>query len=185
MRDDDVYINYSAETGWSFMLVADGVGSAAHSREGSRIAVTTAGNYLYNQLGGQQGNALKSLIVNWDEAAQNAAKSTLLHAFRQAATLAANSIQNSAICHGHAEKTYATTLLATVSLRLGNELFAAAFWLGDGAIAAYGPAGKVRVLGSPDSREYAGQTRFLDREIIEDPSFNGRSVSASGMMSPT
>lgn len=172
--DDDFYINHSEETGWCLMLVADGTGSAAHSREGSRIAVTTAGHYLYNQLSGQQGSALKTLIASWDDAAQNATKSALLHAFQQAARLAANSNQNEAICRGHAEKTYATTLLATVSLRLGDELFAAAFWLGDGAIAAYGPAGKVRVLGSPDSGEYAGQTRFLDRDIIEDPSFHGR-----------
>lgn len=71
-------------------------------------------------------------------------------------------------------KSYSTTLLATVSLRVGEELFAASFWLGDGAIAAYSPSGKVRVLGNPDSGEYAGQTRFLDQNIIADPAFTGR-----------
>ncbi len=34
------------------MLVADGAGSAVNSREGSRIAVMTAGDYLFNQLSG-------------------------------------------------------------------------------------------------------------------------------------
>jgi hypothetical protein len=51
-RDDDFYINHCQETGWSVMLVADGAGSAVNSREGSRIAVKTAGDYLFNQLSG-------------------------------------------------------------------------------------------------------------------------------------
>ncbi|MCV5555242.1 protein phosphatase 2C domain-containing protein, partial [Escherichia coli] len=91
--------------------------------------------------------------------------------FKQAATLAVNSIQNEAICAEQPVKSYSTTLLATVALRTDNELFAAAFWLGDGAIGAYSPSGKVRILGNPDSGEYAGQTRFLDQSIIADPSF--------------
>ncbi len=53
-------------------------------------------------------------------------------------------------------------------------IFAASFWLGDGAIAAYGPAGKVRVLGTPDSGEYAGQTRFLDADAVSDAGFSKR-----------
>jgi len=67
-------------------------------------------------------------------------------------------------------------LLALVSFREGDEIFAAAFWLGDGAIAAYGPTGKVRVLGMPDSGEYAGQTRFLDAETIQDAEFSKRII---------
>ncbi|MBK7841860.1 MAG: protein phosphatase 2C domain-containing protein [Candidatus Obscuribacter sp.] len=60
-------------------------------------------------------------------------------------------------------KEYSTTLLAAAVRRDGNETFLATFWMGDGAIAAYGPRGKVRLMGAPDSGEYAGQTRFLDR----------------------
>ncbi|MDM9678618.1 protein phosphatase 2C domain-containing protein, partial [Raoultella planticola] len=71
-------------------------------------------------------------------------------------------------------KSFSTTLLATVTFREGSELFAASFWLGDGAIAAYGPVGKVRVLGAPDSGEYAGQTRFLDAEAVSDTGFSKR-----------
>lgn len=71
-------------------------------------------------------------------------------------------------------KSYSTTLLATVSFRTGTELFAAAFWMGDGAIAAYGPVGRVRILGTPDSGEYAGQTRFLDVDAVGDPEFSKR-----------
>lgn len=173
-RDDDFYINHSAETGWSIMLAADGAGSAINSRQGSLIAAQTAGDYLYSQLNGKKGITLKEYIIAWGAEEQQATISAMLHHFKQAATLAVNSIQNEAICAEQPVKSYSTTLLATVSLRLGDELFAAAFWLGDGAIAAYSPSGNVRILGNPDSGEYAGQTRFLDQSIITDTAFTGR-----------
>jgi len=173
-RDDDFYINHCQETGWSVMLVADGAGSAVNSREGSRIAVRTAGDYLFRQLSGVKGIHLGEHIRAWEGSDQQATINAMLHHFKQAATLAVNSIQNEAICAEQPVKTYSTTLLATVALRTDKELFAAAFWLGDGAIGAYSPSGKIRILGNPDSGEYAGQTRFLDQNIIADPSFTGR-----------
>ncbi|HAS9375533.1 TPA: protein phosphatase 2C domain-containing protein, partial [Enterobacter hormaechei] len=134
----------------------------------------TAGDYLLNQLSGVKGVHLKQHITAWEGSDQQATINAMLHHFKQAATLAVNSIQNEAICAEQPVKSYSTTLLATVALRTDNELFAAAFWLGDGAIGAYSPSGKVRILGNPDSGEYAGQTRFLDQSIIADPSFSGR-----------
>lgn len=173
-RDDDFYINHCQDTGWSVMLVADGAGSAVNSREGSRIAVTAAGDYLFNQLSGVKGIQLGEHITTWAGSDQQATINAMLHHFKQAATLAVNSIQNESICAEQPVKSYSTTLLATVALRTDKDLFAAAFWLGDGAIGAYSPSGKVRILGNPDSGEYAGQTRFLDQSIIADPSFTGR-----------
>lgn len=173
-RDDDFYINHSDVSGWCVMLVADGAGSAVNAREGSRIAVKTAGDYLFSQLNGRRGAELKQHILSWRPDEQQETKEALLHHFKQATTLAINNIQNEAICAEQPVKSYATTLLAAVSLRAGDSLFAATFWLGDGAIAAYSPSGKVRVLGNPDSGEYAGQTRFLDKEIIADPTFSRR-----------
>ena len=46
--------------------------------------------------------------------------------------------------------------------------------MGDGAIAAYGPRGKVRLMGVPDGGEFAGQTRFLDRAALTDQGFAKR-----------
>ena len=46
--------------------------------------------------------------------------------------------------------------------------------MGDGAIAAYGPRGKVRLMGTPDGGEFAGQTRFLDRAALNDQGFAKR-----------
>lgn len=173
-RDDDFYINHSDESGWSVMIVADGAGSASNSREGSRIASLTAGNYLYEQFKGPRGIALKEQITRWDAEGQKSTVNAMLQYFKLAAKLAVNSIEQEAILSDQKAKSYSTTLLATLSVRVGEELFAAAFWLGDGAIAAYGPVGKVRVLGNPDSGEYAGQTRFLDNEAVDDPAFSGR-----------
>ncbi|HKS34331.1 MAG TPA: protein phosphatase 2C domain-containing protein [Enterobacteriaceae bacterium] len=173
-RDDDFYINLSLESGWSVLLVADGAGSAKNSREGSRIATQTAGEYLFDQLKGDNGIALKERILRWDAEDQQQVWDTINRHFRQAAALSVNNISREAILAEEKVKTYATTLLATLTFREGDELFAASFWLGDGAIAAYGPTGKVRLLGAPDSGEYAGQTRFLDADAVQDAGFSKR-----------
>lgn len=129
-----------------------------------------------------KGVHLKQHITAWEGSDQQATINAMLHHFKQAATLAVNSIQNEAICAEQPVKSYSTTLLATVALRTDNELFATAFWLGDGAIGAYSPSGKVRILGNPDSGEYAGQTRFLDQSIIADPRLAAASAWVNGMM---
>ncbi|CAK9885531.1 MAG: hypothetical protein XXXJIFNMEKO3_01931 [Candidatus Erwinia impunctatus] len=173
-RDGDYFIRHSSQSGWSVMLVADGAGSAKNSREGSRIATDTAGNCLFEQLQGDAGLTLKTRVLEWKEEDQRFIKEAMLRYFSQAIKLAVNRIENEAIQAEKPRKSYATTLLATLTFRHQDTLFAASFWLGDGAIAAYGPRGKVRILGLPDSGEYAGQTRFLDSDIADDPAFGAR-----------
>ena len=69
-------------------------------------------------------------------------------------------------------KDYSTTLLVAVNKRVKERTFIIAFWVGDGVIAAYGPSGKVRIMGQPDGGEHAGQTVFLDARVVMDgPSF--------------
>ncbi|WP_230513973.1 protein phosphatase 2C domain-containing protein [Limnobaculum parvum] len=173
-RDDDFFISHDSETGWSIMIVADGAGSAQNSRRGSELASETAGSYLSKQMQGESGQKLKSLIQDWQPESQKQIGPLFSELYKNAAKLAVNAIESEAIDMAQTTKSYSTTLLATVSIRINDELFAAAFWMGDGAIAAYGPVGKVRLLGMPDSGEYAGQTRFLDNDAINDSSFNNR-----------
>lgn len=173
-RDDDFYIASNSETGWNIMLVADGAGSAKNSREGSRIATQTVGSYLAELLNSDKGRELKECVSRWETGDQQVVWEAFNRLFRQAARMAVNDIENESIRAGETVKSYSTTLLVTVSFRTGAELFAASFWLGDGAIAAYGPVGKVRVLGTPDSGEYAGQTRFLDADAVNDTNFSKR-----------
>ncbi len=178
-RDDDFYIHHDNHSQWNILIVADGAGSARYSREGSRIAINTVSHYLKSQLS-VKNDAFKphlEAIHQWNDAnAINQVGSFFAQLFRNAAQLAVNNLKNEAIHINEPVKSFSTTLLATVSLRINDELFAASFWMGDGAIAAYGPAGKVRILGIPDSGEYAGQTRFLDDSALNDAEFNRRII---------
>lgn len=173
-RDDDFYVAHNAETGWSVLLVADGAGSAKNSREGSRIVSETVGEYLKEKLNLNQDLVKK--ITDWSEDEQKEIFTYFIETFHHAAKLAINALETEALKTEQPLKSYSTTLLVTVSLKIESQLFAASFWLGDGAIAAYGPTGKVRLLGTPDSGEYAGQTRFLDRESITTPDFSKRVI---------
>ncbi|MEM0835977.1 protein phosphatase 2C domain-containing protein, partial [Escherichia coli] len=140
----------------------------------SRIVSETVGNYLFNQFKTEKGLEIKNRVLRWNSEDQRAVWEFMNHHFRQAAVLAVNNISSAAILAEDKVKSFSTTLLATVTFRDGADLFAASFWLGDGAIAAYGPAGKVRVLGTTDSGEYAGQTRFLDADAVSDAGFSKR-----------
>lgn len=173
-RDDDFSISHCPDTGWSVMLVADGAGSAKNSRQGSRIVAETVGQYLTKYFGGDRGGELRELVNRWEPTDQQNIGAAFRHQFHQASTMAINNIKNESIAAEETVKSYSTTLLVAVTYRSGDDLFAASFWMGDGAIAAYGPAGKVRVLGTPDSGEYAGQTRFLDADAVQDQEFSKR-----------
>ncbi|KHN49744.1 PP2C family serine/threonine-protein phosphatase [Pectobacterium fontis] len=175
-RDDDYFISHDNDNGWSILLVADGAGSAKNSREGSRLVTTVVGEYLARQLAGETASGLKRAITEWTPEDQREVGTFFVSQFHKAAQLAVHKIHGEALETNDSIKSYSTTLLATVALRTGDEVFAASFWLGDGAIAAYGPAGKVRLLGSPDSGEYAGQTRFLDQDAVQDPQFSKRVI---------
>lgn len=173
-RDDDFYISHNAATGWSVLLVADGAGSAKNSRQGSKIVTETVGSYLSEQLSNKK--ELSALIASWKEEEQKEIFNYFIETFHQAAKLGITQINAEAINAENDIKSYATTLLASVSFTSEDQFFAASFWLGDGAIAAYGPTGKVRLLGTPDSGEYAGQTRFLDMDAINATDFHKRVV---------
>ena len=176
-RDDDFFIHHGAQSGWSVIIVADGAGSASSSRWGSKLAVEAAGAHLVASLAGAPGAALAPLVSTWDADPAAAAKAVgeqFFHLFRQTATLALEAIETEALAQGAPVRDYATTLLAAAVRRQGETTFLATFWIGDGAVAAYGPRAKVRLMGTPDSGEFAGQTRFLDRAAMDDSSFAKR-----------
>lgn len=172
-RDDDFYIAHDAATGWSVLLVADGAGSAPSSRRGAALAAQHAGGHLSGALASEEGTALRHLT---DTCALDAAtgarplKDALYQLFSQAAWSAVHHIEDEAAGQGAQVRDYATTLLCAVHCNTPHGVFVASFWLGDGAICAYGPQGHAQLLGRPDSGEFAGQTVFLDRAILSDAS---------------
>ena len=178
-RDDDFFVNFDPISRWYVLIVADGAGSAKFSRRGSQVAVNTFGNHLALELKSDVGNRLSTAIQQWssDPAVASKRVGTDFHyLFHKASLLAVQSIENEASATNSSFKDFSTTLLAAVARFDGNNLFVATFWIGDGAIAVYGPPGKIRLMGSPDSGEFAGQTRFLDRASLADQSFSKRVV---------
>ena len=175
-RDDDFFISDDQTNGWSVMIVADGAGSAKSSREGSRIAVETAGKHIVESLAGDFGEKISGLLATWDSdvASQTAIGTEFHYFFHKMAGNAIQAIEQEAQAKNTPVKEYSTTLLATAVRKEGPNIFLATFWMGDGAIAAYGPRGTVKLMGTPDSGEFAGQTRFLDRNAMADQGFGKR-----------
>jgi hypothetical protein len=181
-RDDDFFLDHVADAGWSVLLVADGAGSATSSREGARLAVETAGRHLSEAVAGDFGREMADALAAWPadpEAAQQALGTGFHYLFHAAAAASVQAIEAEAGRTDAPTKDYSTTLLAAVVRCIDGETFVASFWLGDGAIASYhpaacDPAGAVKLMGLPDSGEYAGQTRFLDRAALQDAGFGKR-----------
>ncbi len=176
-RDDDFFVAHDPNANWSVMIVADGAGSAKNSRQGSKLAVQAFGGHLQAQLAGDLGRKLARDLAGWTANPQAAGQSmgTDFHyLFHKAGSLAVQAIETEAQGKGAAVKEYSTTLLAAVARLDGDGIFLSTFWMGDGAIAAYGPRGKVRLMGTPDGGEFAGQTRFLDRAALADAGFAKR-----------
>jgi serine/threonine protein phosphatase PrpC len=175
-RDDDFFISDDQQTGWSVLIVADGAGSAKSSREGSRIAVETAGRQLVDSLAGDFGSTISGYLATWDSdpSAQNAIGKEFHYSFYNLAKAAIQAIEDEAAAQNASTKEYSTTLLVAAVKKDGPHTFLATFWMGDGAIAAYGPRGTVKLMGTPDGGEFAGQTRFLDRNALADQGFGKR-----------
>ena len=176
-RDDDFFIEHDADSGWSLIIVADGAGSAPYSRRGSQLAVNCAGAKLLAALKGDVGAQALQALSTWDAdptASHKALYNHFYYTYQQAAVESVQAIEVEAKAKGKPVREFATTLLAAAVHRDGDNTFLATFWMGDGVIAAYGPIGHVRLMGAPDSGEYAGQTRFLDREALTSADFGKR-----------
>ena len=173
-RDDDFFIHADPASGWSTLIVADGAGSARFSRKGSEIATTEFGALILAATTGDRGAQLTNLLDHWDESpdAQKSINAHFQKLFQDASVSAIKKIDAAAQSIPTNAKDYSTTLLVAVTKRVKTRTFIVTFWVGDGAIAAYGPRGKVRVMGQPDGGEHAGQTVFLDARVVMDgPSF--------------
>jgi serine/threonine protein phosphatase PrpC len=87
-----------------------------------------------------------------------------------AAHKAHSKIVEEAIAKERPIKNYATTFLLSMCKEFEFGWFVGAFWVGDGGIGIYRKEPQeLKILGEPDSGEFAGQTRFLTmREIFGD-----------------
>jgi hypothetical protein len=166
-RDDDFAIRVTGPNGWNLLAVADGAGSAERSRIGSRVAAQTAVNVAAAKL-----EATPSL---WPIAALETNPQDLTGAHMAAYQVlgaaafdALKAIEAKSAEQGLPARAYATTLLLAAHRRIAGGELVAAYWVGDGAIALFEAQSDVIIMGTPDGGEYAGQTRFLDRDVMSD-----------------
>ncbi len=164
-RDDDMAFVDEVD-GWSVLAVADGAGSAALSRYGARVAARTAANTAADQLCTLSGQAVLDALDTSDE---NAIRQALEPILGHAARCAAEAVGAAAAADGVDVAALATTLILAVYRPTPAGAFVAAIWVGDGAAAALSVGTQLLPLGAADSGEFAGQTRFLDAQLLADP----------------
>lgn len=171
-RDDDFKLYHNNENGWYVIAVADGAGSAKYSRKGSEIACETSVDHCKQAL--QMPTELEETILELSEAGEgysNRPISTLIYnIIGGAAHKAHRAILDVASANEDQPKDYATTLLLAICKKFDFGWFVASFWVGDGAMCIYDKERQyIKLLGTPDGGEYAGQTRFLTMKEIFTP----------------
>lgn len=171
--DGDYWVHPS---GWTVLAVADGAGSAEYSREGSRIAVRTAIEGFKGWFTQEIVEACDACLQDW-EARQGEFQQIFYYQFYEICKRAITNIKNVAEENGLKERQFSTTLLLTVTRTLAGKTYAASLWIGDGAMVAY-RSGASRLLGSADSGEYVGQTRFLDAHYLQNHYPSSVSIAA-------
>lgn len=172
-RDDHFQLYYDKDTNWYVMAVADGAGSAAYSREGSRIACNVAVDHCKEQLANSENFDDDINLYHLDQKSEAAGKAISADIYKivgNAALKAYKAIAMEAQQKNRRIKEYSTTLLLAICKKFDFGWFVASFWVGDGAICLYNQETQTAImLGMPDEGEYAGQTRFLTMpEIFSD-----------------
>ena len=171
-RDDEFQLYHNDNNGWYIIAVADGAGSAKYSRKGSEVACKTCIEHC-KQLLLEPTELEKSIIElsKAEEGASNRNISTLLYTIIGGAAHKAHiAILDTAKANDDEVRDYSTTLLLAICKKFDFGWFVASFWVGDGAMCIYDKDRQyIRLLGTPDGGEYAGQTRFLTMKEIFTP----------------
>ncbi|KAA6349268.1 hypothetical protein EZS27_003309 [termite gut metagenome] len=173
-RDDDFRLFFDESLEWYVMAVADGAGSAKYSRQGSKIACETVIDVCKENLA-KLNKAFELQISEFQKnrSDENRKKTgdLLYEIIGAAAFQAYKNIEKEAM-QGENKliKDFSTTLLLSICKKFDFGWFTGAFWVGDGGIGIYNKeTPSVKVLGEPDSGEFAGQTRFLTMPEIMQP----------------
>jgi serine/threonine protein phosphatase PrpC len=164
-RDDAFAYWFDPMSNWGLITVADGAGSSKFSRRGSEIACSTVVDY-FQHFEKVQYDLIDALIEKEieepGEESQRAISRFCVEHIGKAAFEAHKKIKAEAESMQAVMRDFHTTLAFALIRQINEKWFIASFWVGDGGIGIYDKAGEtVTVLGTPDSGEFAGQTRFL------------------------
>ena len=178
-RDDDFAFNFSEETGWGIIAVADGAGASEYSRKGSILACDKVVDYFKNlplEELTKLSEAITSELAESNELNQKSISSFCITHLGKAAFAALTAIKEEAALKEAQLKDYSTTLIFAFVKEFGENMFVSSFWVGDGGIGIYSKdPNTVNLMGKPDSGEFSGQTRFLTMsEIFADNAYISR-----------
>ena len=183
-RDDAFYYETDEASGWNFVAVADGAGSAKYSRKGAQIACKTSVKQLRELIGKHVDSSMgfhlakaKEVFTksngNLDDVARQefGEKTKLEQIFHTSIDSTIRALHEETKKREAVIKDYHTTLICAAFKYFGdpkvekgmNGWFIASYWVGDGgaAILRWNGTADTLVLGEPDGGEFAGQTRFL------------------------
>lgn len=172
-RDDDFALGKIEQSQWYVLSVADGAGSAGYSREGARIACSTAVAVCKEHLEAPTAwfEALVQSFYNDPSEEHRIELNNALYGIVGAGALKAyRHIEQEAAVKQRPIKDYATTLIMVICKKFEFGWFIGALWIGDGGIGVYNKDTQlVKILGEPDGGEFAGQTCFLTMsEMVQD-----------------
>jgi len=176
-RDDDFFLCHLEKTGWHLCIVSDGAGSAKYSRRGSELICKEGGARLSNLLSGDDGDKLLDSVIAYQTAMdageptdvlERSLRNELYKTIGYAVHHAAKSLLDEAKSKedGIPYKDFSSTALFGIVKKFPFGTLCAAYWVGDGAVAALDNDGSVHLLGQADGGEFSGQTRFLTPDMV-------------------
>ncbi|HSJ03689.1 MAG TPA: protein phosphatase 2C domain-containing protein, partial [Verrucomicrobium sp.] len=152
-RDDDFSLAWFPASGWYALTVADGAGSAKHSKQGSKIACAKVKEHFTQLFSDAGQDTLTPLTDAWASEAdaaekRNAVRNELYTQFGRAAYAARKAIEDQANEAQATLRDFHTTLIITLARPMPTGgWFIAAFSVGDGGAALVGvPDGATCLL---------------------------------------
>jgi len=166
-RDDDFAVGYSDCNGWLVVAVADGAGSAKYSRQGSRIAVTTACDRLVAVLSKPEYAEITAKTTERNDLEPAPPRKWFSELLYESALHAHYKIREEVVKPTQelpeppTIRHFDTTLILLIMKKVDQGYFAATFSVGDGGAGIIEGQDTAEPLTHSDSGEHAGQTTFV------------------------
>jgi hypothetical protein len=162
-RDDHFQVINDAATGWLVLAVSDGAGSAKLSREGSKIFCQTVTNEIVSESKRHRLEELESCLTQEESEKRNREiKNCLYYLIGEGLLKAYRELEERAATVNSNIKDFSCTFLLSLCKKVNDKWFVAGYWVGDGGLGIAVDNDDPVILGSPDSGEFSGQTRFVN-----------------------
>ena len=201
-REDHFDMTTTDPGGWHVVVVADGAGSAEFSRQGSKVAAEYVVRNLPEKMATSVTPRLDEIVAlcEADPEGNAHAIKTILYdgTLVDVAFGAAKAVETEAKNQEHEPGDYSTTMIMAAITKIEGGWFIASFSVGDGGAAILDlESNQVTVMTTPDSGEFAGQTRFLRSSEFSNaeksmerihfavrPTFTAMALMTDGMTDP-